>query len=55
MAVELQQASSMSKIDRTRLSSTPWPFWTYVTTSGNKLKIMMNKVASNSNLSLPGK
>ena len=34
MAMEPQQASLMSKIDRTRLPSTPWPFWTCISTSG---------------------
>ena len=28
MAMETQQASPMSKMDGTRLPSTPWPFWT---------------------------
>ena len=33
MAKDSQQASPMSKMDGTRLPSTPWPFWTYICTS----------------------
>ena len=34
MTMEPQQASPMSKIDETRLPSTPWPFWTCISTHG---------------------
>jgi hypothetical protein len=34
MAMEPKQASPMSKMDGTRLPSTPWPFWTCIFTSG---------------------
>jgi len=43
MAMEPQQAISMSEMDGTRLAklpSTPLPFWTCISTSG-KVKIMM--------------
>ena len=32
MAMEPQQASPMSKMDGTMLLSTPWPFWTHIST-----------------------
>ena len=34
MDIEPQQASPMSKMDGTELSSNPWPFWTCISTSG---------------------
>ena len=34
MAMEPQQASPMSDMDGARLPSTPWPFWTCISTSG---------------------
>ena len=34
MAKESEQTSPMSKMDGTRLPSTPWPFWTSMSTSG---------------------
>ena len=44
MAMEPQQASVMSK-NGTRLTSTHWPFWSCISTSGKN-------VASKSNLAL---
>ena len=35
MVMEPQQASPMSKINGARLPSTPWSFWTCISTSGN--------------------
>ena len=46
MAMEPYQASLMSKMDRTRLPSTPWTFWICISTSGTELKMMMKNVAS---------
>ena len=43
--MEPQQASPMSKMDGTRLPSTPWPFWTFIFTSG-KVKMMMKDIDS---------
>ena len=34
MATVPQQASPMTKMDDSRLPSTPWPFWTCISTSG---------------------
>ena len=34
MAMEPQQAIPIPKMDGTRLPSTPWPFWTCISTSG---------------------
>ena len=51
MAMEPQQAGSMSKMDGTRLLSTPWPFWTCISTS-SIAKMMMKNIASKSNLAL---
>ena len=36
MTIEPQQAKPVSKMDGTSLLSTPWPFWTYISTSGNR-------------------
>ena len=38
MAVEPKQPSPMSKMDGSRLPSTPWPFWTCISTSGKVSK-----------------
>ena len=34
MIMEPQKGRAMSKMDGTRLPSTPWPFWTCISTSG---------------------
>ena len=39
----------------TRQPSTPWPFLTYISTSGKQVKMMMEDFASKSNLALDGK
>ena len=52
--MEPQQAGSMSKMDRTRLPGTSWPFWTCISTSGI-VKMMMKNVASRINLALEKK
>ena len=49
MAMEPQQGSPMSKMDGTRLPSTPWPFWN---TTSCRVKMMMKNIASKSNLAL---
>ena len=39
MTMEPQQASPMSKMDGTKLPSTPWPFWTCIFTSSTYVKM----------------
>ena len=49
MTMETQQASLKSKIDKTRLASTHWSFWTCVSTSGI-VKMMMNSFFTDNSL-----
>ena len=52
MAMKPQQVSPVSNMEGTRLPSTPLLFWTCISTSGIKVKMMMKNVASKSNLAL---
>jgi hypothetical protein len=49
MTIETQQASLKSKMDKTRLKSTHWSFWTCVSTSGI-VKMMMNSFFTDNSL-----